>query len=216
MVILWLSRGEMTEAFGPVAPEKVARRRERLGHEAGEMLDVETRFLDFPDTRIDATPDAATRVARVVAEIGPDAVLTWGEAWVRGPRHPDHQATGRIARDAITLARIAKVVDPEDPHRAPCPFFTYRGLHSRLPKVTVDVEEQAERIFELAAFYREAIGFGDREWLDARLRAAGESEGLRYAEAFDAWETGGGLVETLLPAREGGALFHPDRDERGV
>ncbi|MDX1568036.1 MAG: PIG-L family deacetylase, partial [Longimicrobiales bacterium] len=30
VVVLWLTRGEMTEAFGPVPAEKVARRRERL------------------------------------------------------------------------------------------------------------------------------------------------------------------------------------------
>lgn len=212
VVILWLTRGEMTEAFGPISPEKVARKRERLGREAGEMLGVETRFLDFPDTRLQSTPDEAARVARVLAEIRPDGIVTWGDAWVRGARHPDHQASGRIARDAITLARIAKVVHPLEPHRAPCPVFTFRGLHSSLPALTVDVEPYVDRIFELAAFYREAIGFGDREWLEARLRRAGEGAGLRYAECFDAWESGGGVAETLLPPKEGSALLHPDRE----
>lgn len=215
MVVLWLTRGEMTEAFGPIAPEKVARRRERLGHEAGEKLGVETRFLDFPDTRLEATPEAAARVARVYAEVRPDGILTWGESWVRGARHPDHRASGQIARDAVTLARIAKVVDPEPPHRAPCPVFTYRGHHSRLPEVSVDVEAFRDQIFELAAFYREAIGFGDESWLEERLRRAGERAGLRYAESFDAWESGPGIVETLLPPKPGDALFHPDRDDRG-
>ncbi|MFP3948007.1 MAG: PIG-L deacetylase family protein [Gemmatimonadota bacterium] len=214
VVILWLTRGEMTEAFGPVPIEEVARRRERLGRQAGDMLDVETRFLDFPDTGLQASPDAAVRVARVYSRIRPDGILTWGESWVRGVRHPDHQATGQIARDAVTLARIAKIVDPEPPHRADCPVFTYRDLHSRLPKLTVDVEPYADRIFELAAFYRDAIGFGDRAWLEERLRRAGRAAGLRYAEAFDAWETGPGVVETLLPPRRGDALFHPDRDAR--
>lgn len=216
VVVLWLTRGEMTEAFGPVGPEKVARRRERMGAEAGEILGVETRFLDLPDTRVEATPQAAARVARIVAEIRPDGMITWGDAWVRGARHPDHQATGRIGRDAITLARIAKVVDPLEPHRDPCPVFTYRGLHSPLPAVGIDVAGHVDTIFQLASFYRERIGFGERQWLESRLRRGGEPWGVEYGEVFDAWETGGGLAETLLPPLEGEALLHPDRDERSA
>jgi len=213
VVLLWLTRGEMTQAFGPISAEQVARRRERMGREAGRILGVETRFLDLPDTRVQADPEAATRVARVLAEVRPDGLVTWGDAWVRGARHPDHQATGKIARDAVTLARIAKAVEPVEPHRAPCPVFTYRGLHSRLPSVAVDVGRHVDTIFELAAFYRERIGFGDQEWLEARLRRGGEAWGVEHAEVFDAWETGGGLVETLLPPLEGGALSHPNRED---
>lgn len=127
VVVLWLTRGEMTEAFGPLPTDEVASRREEMGRRAGAMLDVETRFLDFPDTRLEATPRAARRVARVVCDVRPDGILTWGPAWVRGMRHPDHQAAGEIARDAVTLARIAKVVEPLDPHRTRCPVFSFRG-----------------------------------------------------------------------------------------
>lgn len=213
VVILWLTRGEMTEAFGPLPRDRVARKRERMGAEAAEMLGVEGRFLDLPDTRVRATPDTAARVARVVADVRPDGILTWGDAWVRGARHPDHQAAGKIARDAVTLARIAKVVDPLDPHRAPCPVFTYRGLHSTLPAVVVDVEDHLQRIFDLAEFYRSRIGFGDEEWLEGRLRRAAAGRDFRYGEIFDAWETGGGTAETLLPPLPGDALLHPDRDD---
>lgn len=213
VVVLWLTRGEMTQAFGQLPRDEVARRRERMGAEAGEMLGIETRFLDLPDTAVEATPETARRVARVIADVRPDGLLTWGDAWVRGARHPDHQATGTIARNAVTLARIARVVEPVEPHREPCPVFTYRGLHSRLPAVYLDVEEQIDAIFGLAAYYRERIGFGDREWLESRLRRAAEGRDARYVEVFDAWETGGGRVESLLPPLSGDALLHPDRDD---
>lgn len=218
VVLLWLTRGEMTEAFGPLPATEVARRRTEQGHRAGEMLGVETRFLDFPDTQLAATPEAAAEVARVLAELRPDALLTWGEAWLRGARHPDHQACGQIARDAVTLARIAKVVAPAAPHRADVPVFTYRDAHSRLPAVAVDVEPYVETIHALAAFYRRQIGFGDRAWLEARLQAAGAEWGLPYAEVFDAWETQPGRVRALLPAPLAGPTPHPDRafpDESG-
>lgn len=212
VVVVWLTHGEMTEAFGPIPSAEVARIREEHGRTAGEILGCETRFLDFADTRIHATPEAAARVAAVIAEVRPDGVLTWGDAWGRGMRHPDHQASGKIFRDAITLARLAKVVAPLAPHRAAAPVFTYRGAHSVLPAVAVDVEPYLDTIHELARFYFERIRFGDPHWIDQRLRSAGAPYGLRYAEVFDAWESRPGVVPALLPAEPADEGFvHPDR-----
>jgi LmbE family N-acetylglucosaminyl deacetylase len=213
VVVVWLTRGEMTEALGPIPTAEVAARREEQGRRAGEILGVETRFMDFADCSIDANPESAHRVARLLAEIRPDALLTWGDAWGRGMRHPDHQASGKIFRDAITLARIAKVVGPGQPHRAPVPVFTFRGAHSTLPAVAVDVGPFREQIHELGRFYRENIGFGNAEWIDRRLRVTGAPYGLGYAEVFDAWETRGGIVPSLLPAEfDDGEVQHPDRE----
>lgn len=211
VVVVWLTRGEMTEAFGPVSQAEVSRIREEHGRAAGELLGCETIFLDFADTMVEATSAAAHRVARLLTEIRPDGVITWGEAWGRGMRHPDHQATGKIFRDAITIARIAKAVAPLEPHRDPAPVFTYRGAHSQLPAVVVDVEPHLEKVHALARFYYERIGFGNAEWLEGRLRAIGEPHGLRYAEVFDAWETRGGVVRSLLPAEPDGDPIHPPR-----
>jgi len=214
VVVVWLTRGQMTEAFGPVPPAEVSRIREEHGRMAGEILDCETRFLDFEDTRLEATPAAAAQVASLIAEIRPDALLTWGDAWARGMRHPDHQASGKIFRDAITLARIAKVVTPAAPHRELVPVFTFRGAFSPIPAVAVDVEPYVERIQELARFYYERIGFGDPAWLERRLREAGAPYGLRHAEIFDAWETTGGVVDSLLPAEPAaGEPVHPTRKD---
>jgi N-acetylglucosamine malate deacetylase 1 len=212
VVLVWLTRGEMTEAFGPLPLDEVAARREEHGRIAGEILGVETRFLDFPDCGIVADPAGTHRVARVLAELQPDGVLTWGDAWGRGMRHPDHQATGRLFRDAVTLARIAKLAAPSPPHRAFTPVFTYRGGFSHLPAIAVDVEPHLEGIVELGRFYREAIGFGDREWLERRLREAAAPYGLRCVEVFDAWETIPGVREALLPAEAADdEPRHPDR-----
>jgi LmbE family N-acetylglucosaminyl deacetylase len=211
VVILWLTRGEMTEAFGPLPRDEVAQRRVEQGQRAGEILDAETRFLDFPDTRLVATPDAAARVAGVIAEVKPDAILTWGDAWVRGMRHPDHQACGMIVRDAIVVARIAKVVAPQPPHREFVPIFTLRDVHSQLPAVAVDVEPHLDGLRELARFYFQGIGFGDPDWIEQRLAAAGAPWGLEYAEVFDSWDTEPGRVSSLLPAPAAIGGTHPDR-----
>jgi N-acetylglucosamine malate deacetylase 1 len=209
--IVWLTRGEMTEAFGPIDREEVARRRMEQGTRAGELLGAETRFLDFPDTALEPTREAAVRVARLICEIRPTGLLTWGEGWTRGIRHPDHQVCGRIFRDAVTLARIAKVVAPLEPHRAHVPVFTIRDIHSALPPVAVDVEAHLDTIYEVASLYLQGVGFGDRDWLERRLRATGQRHGLPYAEEFDAWESRPGVCPTLLPAPEIEGLVHPER-----
>ena len=212
-VIIWLTRGEQTEAFGPLPTDEVARRREEQGRRAGEILDAETRFLDLPDTALSADLVTTTRVARLICEIQPDGILTWGDAWVRGMRHPDHQACGRIFRDAVTLARIAKAVAPAAPHRAATPIFTLRDVHSTLPAAGVDVSPYRDRIAEVASLYLKGVGFGDPQWLERRLRQTGERWGFRYAEEFDAWESGPGGFDALLPASPLEGVAHPERPE---
>ena len=200
VVLLWVTRGEMTEIYGSLEVEEVAERRTEQGRQAAAILDAEPRFLDLPDTRVQATPDAARAVAAVIADVRPDAVVTWGDAWVRGMRHPDHQATGRIVRDAVTLARLGRVVAPAAPHREPAPVFTLRGEHSTLPAAAVDVAPHLDTVLELAAFYRERVGWPEEDFLMDRLRRAGRGHGLEVAELFDAWETPPGAGRLLIEA----------------
>jgi LmbE family N-acetylglucosaminyl deacetylase len=213
VVIVWLTRGEMTEAFGPIASDEVARRRTEQGARAGEILGAETRFLDYPDTRLVHSRETAIDVAKLICEIRPTGLLTWGDAWVRGMRHPDHQAAGAIFRDAISLARIAKLMAPLTPHRLTVPIFTLRDIHSPLPAVTLDVSDHLEKIQELGRFYHQNVGFGNPEWLIDRLQTLGSRCSVPYGEEYDAWETEGGLVTSLLPPRPLANLMHPERDE---
>lgn len=198
VVLLWLTRGEMTEIYGELDPEEVAELRIEQGRRAAAILDAEPRFMTMPDTRLQATPETAREVAVVVADIRPDAVVTWGDAWERGMRHPDHQATGRMVRDAITLARLRRVVGPAEPHRDPAPVFTLRSTHSNLPEAAVDVTPHLDTALALAAHYREHVGWPDEDWLLDRLRRAGAEHGVGAAERFEAWETPPGLGRLLI------------------
>lgn len=210
VVIVWLTRGEMTEAFGPIPTSDVARKRTEQGMRAGELLGVETRFLDLPDSALVADRESAVEVARVICDICPTGLITWGDAWVRGMRHPDHQACGKIFRDAVNLARLAKVVAPARPHRGDLPIFTIRDVYSTLPTVAVDVTRHRDRIAEVADFYMHGVGFGDPQWMEHRLSAAGARWGCRYAEELDAWETEAErLVAALLPATLAEHTYHP-------
>ena len=203
--VAWLTDGEKTEALGDLSEEEVGRRRRGHARASAEMLGAEPHFFGFPDTAVEAKPEAAREVAGLIARIRPDGLLTFGEAWIRGLRHPDHRSTGEIARDAVTLARVAKVVAPAEPYRGFCPVFTYRGHHGRLPTVAVDVEPYLEGMYEVGRFYQERVGFGDPGWIERRLRAAGERWGVTYAEEWEAWETEAGeVVGALLPGRYAG------------
>lgn len=207
--VAWLTDGEATEVLGDRPDGEVAAMRREHARGAAEILGVEPHFFGWPDARLRASPEKAARVARLVAEVRPDGLVTFGRAWIRGLRHPDHRETGRIARDAVTLARLRKMVDPLEPHREPCPVFTLRGAHSGLPAVGVDVEPHREAMYRLGEFYRERVGFGDPAWIEQRLRAGAEGRDARFVELYDAWETRPGLVEALLPAERAGPP-HPD------
>jgi N-acetylglucosamine malate deacetylase 1 len=198
VVMLFLTRGEMTESMGPLSAEEVARRRTEQGTHAAGILGAEARFMDFPDTRIEVSAQAGYAVAEQIAGIRPDAVITWGDAWVRGPRHPDHWATGHIVRNAITLARIARAVAPLPPHREPAPVFAIRDIHSKLPEAAVDVSAHVDTIHRLADYYRGFVGWPARDWLQQRLADAGRRYGVAAAETLDAWETPAGLYDRLI------------------
>jgi LmbE family N-acetylglucosaminyl deacetylase len=196
--LLFLTRGEMTEALGPLPAEEVAAKRVAHAQEIARMLDCEVRFLDFADTFIEYTSEASYRVARAIAEIKPDAVITWGDAWIRGRRHPDHQATGQIVRAAVTIARMKRAVAPGEPHRGVAAIFTLRDRHSQIPVAAIDVAQYQDLIHEVARFYRERVGWPPDEWLRGLLRRQGEPFGLEAAEEFDAYESVPGLRTTLL------------------
>jgi N-acetylglucosamine malate deacetylase 1 len=198
VVLLFLTKGEATEALGPLPPHEVAEQRVRHAGEIARLLDCEVRFLDFVDTRIEASADAIHRLAREIAVIQPDAVITWGEAWMRGMRHPDHQRTGDIVRGAITVARIKRSVTPVEPHRGVAAVFTLRDRHSQLPCAAVDVSAHYERVLQVGRFYFDRVKWPEPVWLAQRLADAGQRWGVRAAEELDAWESVPGLRTSLL------------------
>ena len=198
VVMLFLSRGEMTESLGPLTPAEIGAERTRHAGQVAGMLDCDLHFMDFNDTRIEMSADAVHLMAGEIAAIRPDAVITWGDAWLRGMRHPDHQATGSIIRGAVTVARMKRAVAPLEPHRNAAPIFAIRDRHSQLPCAAIDVSAQVERVLRVGQFYRERVGWPEERWLFERLQAAGNRWGVAAAEEFDAWESVPGLRASLL------------------
>ncbi|MGH8104036.1 MAG: PIG-L deacetylase family protein [bacterium] len=198
VVLTFLTRGEMTTAFPKLTQEQIKKERTKDGEDVAKMLGADIHFFDFPDSGVEGTRASAVEVAKFVAEIKPDAVVTWGEAWTGGARHPDHQATGKIVRDALSYARFGSVIAPFEPHRVRAPVFTYRDRHSQIPPVYVDVAKHLDKILAVAKYYSERMGWPTHDWVLARLNAKGKPANLPYAEVFEAWETDPGVVTHLI------------------
>ncbi len=209
VMLAWTTRGELASQFLERDAEDV--RRTRLEHGAHVAREVGARhaFFDMGDSRMTGSRAEALALARLYARFKPDAVLTWSD----DSPHPDHRMTAKIAFDAITLARIPKILAeaagraPEtlppfeegdvrlEPHRTPVRLYQYPTAGSGRPAVHVDVGDQLELVRELFRFYADFYRweYKEEDMLAAR-RAAGREAGVAAAEVFE-------LRRRVAPAR---------------
>lgn len=187
VMLVWTTHGELASQFEGVADDEV--RRTRLGHGArvAELVGAEHRFFDMGDSRMNGSRDEALQLARLYAEFRPDALITWSD----DHPHPDHRMTAKAAFDAVTLARIPKILGegrpsdaaPLEAHRDPVRVFQYPSSAVPRPVVHVDVSEQIELCREIFAFYQDFYGWGfTPEQFVAARAAHGREGGVRYAE----------------------------------
>ena len=186
VMLVWTTYGENASHFEGVGHDEVKRVREGHGRFVADTLGASYRFFDFGDTRMTASRAEALELARLYAEFKPDAVITWDDF----NRHPDHRATARIAFDAITLARIPKVVREDghgnlNAHRGNLTFYQYAAAESQRPLVHVDVSDTLETAVKIRDFYAD---FYRWEWSTEQFRASratlGQALGVKYAERF--------------------------------
>ena len=109
VVCVTATRGEA--GFPADDPRTVGQRRAVREREMADSLAVlgvrEHRWLDYPDGRCSEVPDeeAAAAVAKIIHEVQPDTVLTFGPDG--GTGHPDHLAACRWATLAFDRAAPA-------------------------------------------------------------------------------------------------------------
>jgi LmbE family N-acetylglucosaminyl deacetylase len=181
VVLAWMTCGENTSMSKGKTPAEVARERRAHGHEVGKIIGCEVRFFDYGDTQVQLTRDAAVRMGQCIAELKPDAIITWDSF----NSHPDHRETVKIIMDGIRFARLPRLVEPHTPHRLALPVYQYVDRRSRDPIVFVDVSEQIDKILKAVAVYAEAFDWAN---VDERVRirraSIGMECGVRYAEKF--------------------------------
>jgi bacillithiol biosynthesis deacetylase BshB1 len=179
------------------------------------------RALDIPDGRVENTWENRLKVASVIRETRPRAVIL---PYWKG-RHPDHYTCSTLGYEACFLAGLAKLplniqpsavsqpnstadnVEALAPHR---PFkIIYATLYYDVrPTFVVDISQQFEQKFASILAYKsqfsdQAAGkdlFPAHHEIHARVesmaRFYGARGGVTYAEPFLQKEVG--LVEDLL------------------
>lgn len=197
VMLVWTTLGELASQFGDASHAEVTRVRREHGAWVAGKIGAEHHFFDMGDSRMTGGRSEALQLARLYAQFRPHAVITWSD----DHPHPDHRMTAKIAFDAVTLARIPKIVNEANVNEAsaqtlPPPslsawresirFYQYYAPASPYPEVFVDTAETIDVAAEIMAFYQ---AFYKWEWTPENYRAiraeTGRLAGAKYAERFN-------------------------------
>lgn len=195
VMLAWTTHGELASQFRDTSAEDVRRIRRGHGAYVAEAVGASFTFFDMGDSRMTGGRDEGLALAALYARFKPDAVITWSD----DSPHPDHRSTAKIAIDAVTLARIPKVLadagENLEPHRTPVRLYQYPTLGSGRPQVHVDISDEVELVKRLFRFYADFYRWPSTadDFVAAR-RAAGREAGVDLAERFE-------LRRPVAPAR---------------
>jgi N-acetylglucosamine malate deacetylase 1 len=150
--------------------------------------------MGLPDGRVANSIEVRERLARTIREHAPDVVI----AQHSEDFHPDHAATGRIAREAWYLSGLGRLaqLDGGTPARRPKRFFHYMGHVPFEPTLVVDIGPVWERKLALVRCYASQLapasgsdkgehflfGADILARMETRVRFFGERIGRRYGE----------------------------------
>ncbi len=185
VMLAWTTHGELASQYVDQSDEEVRRIRREHGAWMAEKLGGESHFFDMGDSRMTGSREEALQLARLYARFRPDVVITWSD----DNPHPDHRMTAKIAFDAITLARIPKVLNDGggdfEPHRERVRFLQYPTMGSPRPFMHVDIGEEIDLATELFRFYQEFYNwnFSPEQFLASKA-SFGRESGVKYAEKF--------------------------------
>jgi bacillithiol biosynthesis deacetylase BshB1 len=167
-----LSAGEMSSR-GTVASRQIE------ANNAARILGVkERRNLGLPDSKIgENSTHSLSALIQLIRETRPRIVLApyWED------RHPDHEATGRLVKEACFFAGVAKVGDGE-PFR-PTQLFYYMLSYPFTPAFVLDISDVWEQKLEAIKAYQTQF-----QSSESGVRTAISEPGfLRLVEARAIW-----------------------------
>lgn len=206
VMLVWTTLGELASQFGDAPHEEVTRIRQEHGAWVAGKIGAFHHFFDLGDSRLTGGRAEALALARLYAQFRPNAIITWSD----DHPHPDHRMTAKIAFDAITLARIPKIVNeaggraslpptmPPAPNlgadesprlealREPVRFYQVYAPASPYPEVFVDITPTVDIGAEVMTYYRD---FYKWDWTPEQYRegraSTGRLSGVKYAERFN-------------------------------
>jgi bacillithiol biosynthesis deacetylase BshB1 len=160
---------------------------------ASALIGVSLRVnLGAPDGRVQVTLELRERLAALLREHAPDIVLTHHE---QDP-HPDHVASGRLAREAWYLSGLRRLAPPGTQVRRPRRLLSFLSHTPFEPTFVVDVTPVWERKVELVRCYAsqlEPAGAEDKgehflygadilRRMETKARTWGERVGVAWGE----------------------------------
>lgn len=181
-----LTRGEM-------GSRGTSEERDREAQDAASAMGARFRDnLGLPDCGVIDSVENRQLIASVIRRYRPKVVVApyWKD------RHPDHEATGRLVRNAAVYSALRKSSDPNPPHK-PSAYLYYLLHHFRHPSFVVDITSLYQRKLDLlrlhaSQFAKTAEGFGVLPLgmndylfgLESRDRFFGSLIGVHHGEAF--------------------------------
>lgn len=166
---------------------------------ASERLGLAWRGnLELPDSRVAATQAARENLARLLRELTPALVL----AQHVEDLHPDHAASGQLAREAWYLAGLARVAERDGgpPARRARLLLHYMGHVPFEPTLVVDVSAEWPRKVEVIRCYASQLA-------PAHAHDAGQHL-LFGADILARAETRARYFGERIGARHGEPLLH--------
>lgn len=205
--VIALTRGEMaTRGSAEI-------RAREFSQAAGIMGLAAHRMLDIPDGRIEDTWENRVKIIMEIRAYKPRIVFA--PYWVT--RHPDHEKTSRLVREAAYLSGLKKLDTDQDAHR-PNKVIFYQTRFEFTPSFIVDISDYQEQKMKAILSYRSQFsqegtpesgedetllsrpGFLDR--ITTRDRKYGINIGVKYGEPF--------LVREAIKIDDPVDLFGPE------
>jgi len=186
--VIVLTRGEMATRG---SPETRAR---EFGEAAAIMGLAVHHMVDIPDARVEATWTNKLKIVEALRTFRPRIVFA--PYWV--DRHPDHEQTSHLVRQAAYLAGLKKI-ETGQPVFRPHKVIFYQSRFEFTPSFIVDISNSHERKMKAILAYGSQFHSKDQsepeeetliarpEFLDnieTRDKRYGASIGVKYGEPF--------------------------------
>jgi bacillithiol biosynthesis deacetylase BshB1 len=205
--VVVLTRGEMASRGSvEIRAREFMNSAEIMGLAAHQMLDI-------PDGRVEVTWTNKLKIIEALRTYKPKIVFA--PYWV--DRHPDHEQTSQLVRQAAYLAGLKKLETGQPPFR-PHKVIFYQSRYEFTPSFIVDISSGHEQKMKAIMAYRSQFHRQDHaaseaedtlisrpEFLNSieiRDKRYGSSVGVKYGEPF--------LVREAIQLKDPVEFFGPE------
>ena len=156
--------------------------REQEGYAAAKTIGAERIFLDFKDCEVYDTYEGRLKLVEVIRTYRPTLILA--PLWKGEMNHPDHLATGLMARYAFRYARLAKIL-PHLPTHQPQGILHYLYPTIETVDFIMDISEFVETWKKMMACHASQHQTHDfSTWNLLHAAKLGHLIGVAYAQGL--------------------------------